>query len=195
MDDKDTTMAKPASAATATPTPSPTPTPTPPPAKPDLRLVVIASFANPKLLVSAVTYPQAANGPITFDLERPDTKIQPFSWWVLHPVTPDRKVFQILFHPSDGNLCLTAGTGAAPAPATLAAVDPTNQLQLWELDESASGPQLISSYSNSKQSLGYANDIPLKGLPLLGVISPDKHERGDVLLKSDDGFLIRDVVI
>ena len=186
MNDKDNT-AKPAPA----PTPAPGPAPTPP--RPKTGLVELASFANPDLLISAVTFPLASGEAVTLDLKRPAPGLQPFSWWLLNPVTPDNKIFQILFFPSDGNLCLTAG--ASGAAATLTTVDPANQAQLWQLDITASGAQLIKCYTNDKQSLGYVNDIPLKGLPLITVTSPDKHERGDTLLKSDDAFLIRPVSI
>ena len=103
------------------------------------RLITIASGDNPNLLLSAMTYPQSAGGAITFDQVRPYTDLQPFSWWVLNPVTSDRTVFQILFFPHDGNLCLAASSSSANAPLQLATVEPSQQTQLWTFDETKKG--------------------------------------------------------
>ena len=158
------------------------------PKLPMMRLVTIASGDNPDLVVSALTYPQASGGAITFDKVRADTDLQPFSWWVLHPVTADRTVFQILFHPSDTQLCLTASAGTEGSKLQLSQIDPTNQMQLWELDETKKGGQLISCRGAPGMQFGFSHDIPLKDMPLQLAAAPDSHETGDK-------FQITDVVI
>ncbi len=146
---------------------------------PKLQLVTIASSDNPELLISALTYPQAASGPITFDTVRPDTRLQPFSWWVLKPVTADRTVFQILFHPSDRNLCLAASAASANSALVLSKVDPKNQLQLWQLKETQKGGQLIACRGAPGMQFGFSNDIPLQDMAIQIVAAPDTHETGD----------------
>jgi hypothetical protein len=149
---------------------------TTPKPKPNLRLVTIASNDNPMLLVSSATYPPAAGSQVTFDQARTDTNIQPYSWWVLHPVTKDRQVFQILFHSADGNLCLTASAATANASLTLSLIDPSNPLQLWHL---------ISNHGQTNMQIGFLNDIPLKNMALQLIPQPDTHETGDAFIISD----------
>lgn len=155
---------------------------------PMMRLVTIASGDNPQLLLSALTYPQTSGGQVSFDKVRTETKLQPFSWWVLHPVTADRTVFQILFHPSDGQLCLAASAATANSNLQLSKIDPTNQLQLWILDETKSGGQLITCHGATDKQFGFPHDIPLKEMALQLTQAPDSHETGDK-------FQIKDVVI
>lgn len=148
------------------------------------RLVTIASGDNPNLLISATTYPQTAGSPITLDLKRTDGAHQPFSWWILNPVSVKRDVYQILFHAHDGHLCLTASAAAANSPLNLASVSAANMLQLWLVSPHASGGFYISSY-HYKTDIGFP-DIPLKGTALQLMGDPAFHD-------SSDPFLINNV--
>lgn len=148
------------------------------------RLVTIASADNPNLLMSATTYPQTSGTPVVFDLLTEGTA-QPFSWWVLNPVSVKRDVFQILFHAHNGNLCLTAST-TPNTPLTLATLAPANMLQLWTISKNATGSFYISSY-HSKSDIGFP-DIPLKGTTLQLMSDPAFHD-------SSDPFLIVNVKI
>lgn len=149
------------------------------------RLVTIASGDNPNLLLSATTYPQASGGVISFDLIRPNGMLQPFSWWLLNPVTADRTVFQILFYPSDGHLCLTASSTSASSALQLGTVQPALQTQLWMLDETKKAPQLISCRGAPGTDMGFPHDIPLKDMALQLMASPDTHETGDKFIVQD----------
>lgn len=153
--------------------------------KSDARLIRIASAKNPKLLMSALTYPQAASGPVTFDQLRTYTPLQPFSWWVLVPVDGERSVFQIQFMPSDGHLCLAASAETAGAPLQLNAIDPSNQLQLWQLDEDKTGAQLIINHGKPSVQMGYPHDIPLQNMTLQSSMVTDTY--------GGDKFIIQDV--
>lgn len=148
------------------------------------RLVTIASADNPNLLMSATTYPQTNGTPVVFDLLTEGT-LQPFSWWVLNPVSVKRDVFQILFHPHKDNLCLTAAT-TPNAPLTLATRAPANMLQLWTISKNVQGSFIISSY-HSKNDIGFP-DIPLKGTGLQLMSDPAFHDTADP-------FQIRDVKV
>ncbi|MEP3050108.1 MAG: hypothetical protein ABJP48_02535 [Erythrobacter sp.] len=154
----------------------------------DMRLIQIASADNPKLLMAALTYPQAASGLISFDQTRPHTTLQPFTWWTLVPVNADRTIFQIFFFPSDGNLCLAASANTSGASLELSAVDPSNLLQLWQLNETKPGAQLITCHGQTTMQMGFPHDIPLKTMKLQLSPVPDTHETGDK-------FIIKDVTL
>lgn len=160
------------------------PTKLPPPDPLAPRLVTIASSVTPSLRLSASTYPQATGGPVTFSKASADGFWQPFSWWVLNPVTSDRSVFQILFFPSGGHLCLDVGGTTAGSKLQLKTVTPSSQSQLWLLDDSKTSAQHILNRGISGTEFGFPHDIPLEEMDLELLDSPETNASGDAFVIS-----------
>ena len=141
-------------------------------------VVTISSGDNPNLLMSTIAYPQAAGTAVVLDQVRPDGVPQPLAWWVLNPVSVKHNLYQILYYPHDGNLCLTAPSATANAPLTLQPVAAANMLQLWNVDRVKNGNGCYIRSYHSKLDIGFV-DIPLKGTPLLLTADPAFHDGAD----------------
>ena len=144
------------------------------------RLVTISSGVNASLVIGAASNPFKATDTLALTLFDPSFGHQPLTWWLLNPVTDDRSLFQILFFPSDGQLCLSAKLPAKSGEAlTLAEVAPADRGQLWQIDEKQTKPQLVTCHGDENLCLGFPYEIPIEGIQMTIEQSPERLDVGD----------------
>lgn len=150
------------------------------------RLVTISSGVNASLVIGAPSNPYKSGDPLALTLFDPAFGLQPLTWWLLNPVTDDRSLFQILFFPSDGKLCLSVKLPAKPGDALLLSeVAPSDRGQLWQIDEKQTKPQLVMNRGDENLCLGFPYEIPISGIQMTIDQSPERLDIGDQFVFND----------